>query len=179
LQLWAALPREYEETPAAFSHTPADRIPEIDLPGATVRLLVGSAFGQTSPVPTFSQTLYLDVQLAAGAAIELDNLPQECALYAPFGMIEIDGEPIGANIMAMLEPGEAVRVSSAAGARFVVIGGAPLDGKRFIFWNFVSGSRERIEQAASDWENNRFVPVPGDAEERIPLPNWPPTWRRD
>ena len=178
LQLWAALPREHEETPAAFSHTPADQIPEIALPGATVRLLVGSAFGQTSPVPTFSQTLYLDVQLAPGAAIELDDLPDETALYAPFGTIEIDGEPVAANTMAMLEPGAAVRVSAAAGARFVVIGGAPLDGKRFIFWNFVSSSRERIEQAARDWENDRFVPLAGD-NERIPLPQWPPTWRRD
>jgi redox-sensitive bicupin YhaK (pirin superfamily) len=178
LQLWAALPREHEEAPAAFSHTPSNQIPELALDGARVRVLVGSAFGLNSPVPTFSQTLYLDVQLDAGASIALDGLPEEAALYAPFGSIEVDGEPIGANTMAMLEPGAAVRVGSREGARFVVIGGAPLDGKRFIFWNFVSTSRERIEQAARDWEAKRFVPVPGD-DERIELPSWPPAWRRD
>lgn len=178
LQLWAALPREFEEAPAAFSHTPAADIPELELPGAKVRVLVGTALGRTSPVPTFSETLYLDIHLDPGAAIELDRLPEEAALYAPFGSIEIDGEPVPPNTMAMLEPGAAVRVASAQGARFVVIGGAPLDGRRFIFWNFVSSSRERIEQAARDWEEQRFVPVPGD-DERIPLPSWPPAWRRD
>ena len=176
LQLWAALPRAHEEAPAAFSHTPADQIPEVSLDGAMVRVLVGTALGKTSPVPTFAETLYLDVHLDAGAAIELDNLPEEAALYAPFGAIEVDGEPIAVNTMAMLEPGAAVRVSSGEGARFVVIGGAPLDGKRFIFWNFVSSSRERLEQAARDWEADRFVPVPGETE-RIPLPPLPSAWR--
>jgi redox-sensitive bicupin YhaK (pirin superfamily) len=99
-------------------------------------------------------------------------------LYAPFGAIEVDGEPIAAGTMAMLAPGAAVRVSSREGARFVVIGGAPLDGKRFIFWNFVSTSRERIEQAAHDWEAGRFVAVPGETE-RIPLPPLPAAWRHD
>ncbi len=178
LQLWAALPREHEEAPAAFSHTPADRIPEVQLDGARVRVLVGTALGRTSPVPTFAETLYLDVHLEAGAAIELDRLPDEVALYAPIGAIEIDGEAVAANTMAMLEPGAAVRVSSREGARFVVIGGAPLDGKRFIFWNFVSTSRERIEQAAHDWEADRFLAVPGETE-RIALPPLPPAWRRD
>ncbi|WP_137175928.1 pirin family protein [Massilia sp. HP4] len=176
LQLWAALPREHEEAPAAFSHTPADQIPEVSLDGVKVRVLVGTALGKTSPVPTFAETLYLDVHLDAGAAIELDKLPEEAALYAPFGAIEVDGEPIAANTMAMLEPGAAVRVSSGEGARFVVIGGAPLDGKRFIFWNFVSSSRERLEQAARDWDEDRFVPVPGETE-RIPLPPLPSAWR--
>jgi len=156
LQLWAALPREHEEAPAAFSHTPADRIPEVQLDGARVRVL----------------------HLNAGAAIELDRLPDEAALYAPIGAIEIDGEAVAANTMAMLEPGAAVRVSSREGARFVVIGGEPLDGKRFIFWNFVSTSRERIEQAAHDWEADRFVAVPGETE-RIPLPPLPAAWRHD
>lgn len=178
LQLWAALPREYEEAPAAFSHTPADRIPEVAFEGATVRVLAGTAFGQTSPVPTFSQTLYLDVQLAPGGAIELGGLPEESAVYAPIGAIEVDGEEIAVNTMAMLEPGASVRVSSQAGARFVLVGGAPLDGRRYIFWNFVSSSRERIERAARDWEAGGFVPVPGD-NERIALPAWPAAWKHE
>ncbi|MGH8854813.1 MAG: pirin family protein [Telluria sp.] len=178
LQLWAALPREYEEAPAAFSHTPAHAIPEVEFEGATVRVLVGTAFGQTSPVPTFSHTLYLDVQLAPGGSIDLGGLPEESAVYAPMGAIEVDGEAIPANTMAMLEPGLPVRLSSSAGARFVLIGGEPLDGRRYIFWNFVSSSRERIEQAARDWEGGGFIPVPGDSE-RIPLPAWPAAWRHE
>ena len=178
LQLWAALPRAHEEAPAAFSHTPADQIPELAFEGATVRVLVGTAFGRSSPVPTFSSTLYLDVQLAPGGSIELAGLPEESAVYAPIGAIEVDGEAIPANTMAMVEPGATVRVSSSAGARFVLVGGEALDGRRYIFWNFVSSRRERIEQAARDWEANAFVPVPGD-EERIPLPAWPAAWKHE
>jgi redox-sensitive bicupin YhaK (pirin superfamily) len=176
LQLWAALPRDQEEAPAAFSHTPADDIPELAFEGATVRVLVGTAFGRSSPVPAFGTTLYLDVQRAPGGAIALGGLPEECAVYAPIGTIAVDGEAVHANTMAMLEPGVPVRVTSSAGARFVLVGGAPLDGRRYIFWNFVSSRRERIEGAARDWEANAFVPVPGDAE-RIPLPAWPAAWR--
>jgi redox-sensitive bicupin YhaK (pirin superfamily) len=177
LQLWAALPREFEEAAPMFSHTPAADIPDVLFDGGELRVLVGSAFGHTSPVPTFSQTLYLDVKLEAGRAMELDKLPDEAALYPVEGDIAIDSELVPAHTMAMLEPGAAVRVSTEAGARFVVIGGAPLDGKRFIYWNFVSSSRERIERAASEWEHDRYAPVPGDTE-RIPLPPTPPSWKR-
>jgi redox-sensitive bicupin YhaK (pirin superfamily) len=177
LQLWAALPREHEEAAPMFSHTPAADIPEVRFEGGALRVLVGSAFGHTSPVPTFSQTLYLDVKLDAGRAMELDRLPEETAVYPVEGDIAIDGELVPAHTMAMLEFGAAVRVSSEAGARFVVIGGAALDGKRFIYWNFVSSSRERIERAASEWEQDRYAPVPGDSE-RIPLPPTPPSWKR-
>jgi redox-sensitive bicupin YhaK (pirin superfamily) len=177
LQLWAALPREHEETEACFSHTPADMIPDVPFDGGAVRVLIGTAFGHSSPVPTFSHTLYLDVRLEQGRAIELDRMPEEAALYAVSGDIAIDGELVPQHTMAMLEPGAPTRVSSQAGARFVVIGGAPLDGRRFIYWNFVSSSRERIERAASDWEQERYAPVPGDTE-RIPLPPNPPAWKR-
>jgi redox-sensitive bicupin YhaK (pirin superfamily) len=177
LQLWAALPREYEEAAPTFSHTPAADIPDVLFDGGEVRVLVGSAFGHTSPVPTFSQTLYLDVRLEPGRSMELDYLPDETALYPVEGDISVDGELVPANTMAMLEPGAAVRVNSEAGARFVVIGGAPLDSKRFIYWNFVSSSRERIERAASEWEQDRYAPVPGETE-RIPLPPTPPSWKR-
>jgi redox-sensitive bicupin YhaK (pirin superfamily) len=177
LQLWAALPREHEETEACFSHTPADMIPDVPFDGGAVRVLIGTAFGHSSPVPTFSHTLYLDVRLEQGRAIELDRMPEEAALYAVSGDIAIDGELVPQHTMAMLEPGAPARVSSQAGARFVVIGGAPLDGRRFIYWNFVSSSRERIERAASDWEQERYAPVPGDTE-RIPLPPNPPAWKR-
>lgn len=177
LQLWAALPREHEETAPDFSHTPSSEIPEVEFDGGMLRVLVGTAYGQTSPVPTFGETLYLDVHLEPGRLMALNDLPEEVALYPISGDLVIDGEEVPAYTMAMLEPGAPVRVETQAGTRFVLIGGAPLDGRRFIYWNFVSSSQERIEQAASDWEQERFTPVPGDRE-RIPLPPKPPSWKR-
>lgn len=175
LQLWAALPREHEETSPAFSHTPAADIPEYAGAGVKVRVLVGSALGLTSPVPTFSPTLYLDIELSAGGELTLDGLPEEVALYAPMGSIEIDGEVLAPDKMGYLDAPGKVVVTSRTGARAVLVGGAPLDGPRHIFWNFVSSSRERLERAARDWDAERFLPVPGDAE-RIELPNWPASW---
>lgn len=175
LQLWAALPRAHEETAPGFSHTSADAIPVVPFEGGEVRVLIGRAFGRTSPVATFSETLYLDVRLEPGRALLLDELPEEAAVYAVSGDIAVDAEALAPHTMAMLEPASAATVSTAAGARFVVIGGAALDGRRFIYWNFVSSSRERIEQAATDWEQQRYAPVPGETE-RIPLPPRPPSW---
>ncbi len=169
LQLWAALPREHEEDAPSFAHTPASAIPAIDFDGGHARVLIGSAFGLTSPVATFSETLYLDIKLAAGADLLLADLPAEAALYAVSGSIAIDGEAITPGMMAYLEGGAQARVSSPDGAQLVVIGGAPLDGHRFMFWNFVSSRKERIAQASSDWEQQRYARVPGETE-FIPLP---------
>lgn len=169
LQLWAALPQAQEETAPSFVHTPASAIPEAAFEGGRVRVLIGSAFGHTSPVATFSETLYLDVRLDAGRELVLDKLPQEVAIYAVTGAIEIDGEPVAPGTMAYLEDGSGARIGSAAGAQFAVIGGAPLDGKRYIFWNFVSSSKERLARAAEDWEQQRYASMPGETE-FIPLP---------
>jgi redox-sensitive bicupin YhaK (pirin superfamily) len=169
LQLWAALPREYEEAEPTFAHTPASAIPVAAFEGGEARVLIGSAFGQASPVATFSETLYLDIALGAGKEIRLDELPEEAAIYPVSGRIEIDGEALAPNLMALVEPGSAVTVGSESGARFVVIGGAALDGQRFISWNFVSSSKERIARAAQDWQQQRYARVPGETE-FIPLP---------
>lgn len=169
LQLWAALPREHEEVAPSFAHTPASAIPAIGFDGGHVRVLIGTAFGKTSPVATFSETLYLDVRLDAGSELVLDDLPQEAALYAVSGSIAVDGDTIDPNTMAYLENGAGARVTSVDGAQFVVIGGAPLDGHRYIFWNFVSSSKERIAIASDDWEQQKFAAVPGETE-FIPLP---------
>ena len=169
LQLWAALPRAHEEDAASFSHTPADAIPVAEFAGGQARVLIGSAFGLTSPVATFSETLYLDIRLDAGQELLLDDLPQEAAIYPVMGALAIDGVPLGANTMAYLEPGTGARISSKEGVQFVVIGGAPLDGHRFIFWNFVSSSKERVAKAGEDWEQQRYGSVPGETE-WIPLP---------
>ncbi|MES2152012.1 MAG: pirin family protein [Pseudomonadota bacterium] len=169
LQLWAALPRAFEETAPGFTRTPAAKIPVARPTGATVRVLIGNAFGLSSPVATFSETLYLDITLEAGAQLVLDDLPEEAAVYPVSGELTLDGELLGAHTMACLEAGSAPCLAAAQGAQCVVIGGAPLDGHRFLFWNFVASSKERLAKAAADWEQQSFAPVPGETE-FIPLP---------
>ena len=169
LQLWCALPVEHEEVAPAFIHTPASAIPQIDLPGARCRVLIGTAFGATSPVRAWSPTLYLDIALAAGAEIRIDDVASERAIYSVDGALDVDGERVEALQMAVLEAGASVSVRAERETRFVVIGGAPLDGHHFIWWNFVSSSRERIELAKADWTAQRFGSVPGETD-FIPLP---------
>jgi redox-sensitive bicupin YhaK (pirin superfamily) len=168
LQLWVALPEALEESAPAFSHTPASAIPEVELGGARVRVLVGSAFGASSPVPALSPTLYLDIALQPGAALTLPPLAQERALYAVDQGFAVDGVPVPVHTLAVLEKDATVQLSAPAGARLALVGGAPL-GHRHIWWNFVSSRRERIAQAADDWAAQRFDAVPGETE-FIPLP---------
>ncbi|KRB93878.1 pirin family protein [Duganella sp. Root198D2] len=172
LQLWAALPKAHEEEEPSFAHTPAAAIPEMVVDGAKVRVLIGSAFGHTSPVKTFSQTLYLDVSLKAGQQLALNGLPPEAAIYPVSGSVDIDGAPVPQHSMALLDTSNSQRVTASTDAQFVIIGGEPLDGQRFLFWNFVSSSKERLVQAADDWEAQRFARVPGETE-FIPLPKRP------
>jgi len=172
LQLWAALPKAHEEDEPSFTHTPAAAIPELEVDGAKVRVLIGSAFGHTSPVRTYMQTLYLDVSLRAGQELALAGLPQEAALYPISGELEIDGRALPLHTMALLDTATAQRVKANSAAQFVIIGGEPLDGHRFMMWNFVSSSKERLQQAAEDWDAQRFPRVPGETE-WIPLPKKP------
>lgn len=169
LQLWAALPVAHEEDEPGFCHTPSADIPELTVDGARVRVLIGTAFGRTSPVKTFSRTLYLDVMLKAGQELALSGLPEEAAIYPVGGDLEIDGTPLEKNNMALLDTGSTQLVKATSEAHFVVIGGEPLDGRRFMSWNFVSSSKERIVKAGEDWEAQRFDKVPGETE-WIPLP---------
>lgn len=169
LQLWAALPKAFEDVAPEFAHTPAEAIPVVSVGGAEVRVLIGEAFGQTSPVKTFSKTLYLDVTLAAGATLELPALAEELALYAVDGDLTVDGEPVAAHTLATLTPGAAVQVGSSVPARWVVIGGDALDAHRFIWWNFVASRKERIVQASDDWAAQKMGRVAGETE-FIPLP---------
>ena len=170
LQLWTALPRGHEEDDPSFSHTASSAIPELPVGDGRVRVLVGQAFGANSPVATFSRTLYLDVALPAGGRFELPALAPELAVYAVQTEVSVDGQPAAARAMAVLEPGMPAVISAAQAARFVVIGGDPLDGPRHMWWNFVSSDKERILRASADWEAQRMGKVPGDEEEFIPLP---------
>jgi redox-sensitive bicupin YhaK (pirin superfamily) len=169
IQLWAALPVSAEEVEPEFVHTPAAAIPEMQVGDADVRLLVGAAFGQRSPVKAHSETIYLDVKLPAGGAFELPALAPELGVYSVDNAIGIDGESIAAHTLVLLAPGSATRISAADGARLMVLGGEPLDGHRLMWWNFVSSRRERILQASDDWQAQAMGHVPGETE-FIPLP---------
>jgi hypothetical protein len=172
LQLWAALPQAHEEVEPSFAHTAAADIPSLRAQGTQVRVLVGEAFGVRSPVKTFSQTLYLDLALPAGGHFELPPLAQELAVYPVDGAVSLDGTAVAEHSMAMLPAGEGGVLSAPAATRVVVIGGEPLDGPRFITWNFVSSRRERILEAGADWAAQRIGHVPGETE-FIPLPGHP------
>ena len=169
IQLWAALPREHEEVTPDFEHTPADAIPSMVLNGTQVRVLIGEAFGNKSPVRTFAPTLYLDVQLAGDKAFELPPVAQELAIYTVDGDITVDGELLPAHRLAVLAPHAQVTLLAGQATRLMVIGGDALDGRLFMWWNFVSSRKERIVQASRDWEAQAMGHVPGDAE-LIPLP---------
>lgn len=170
LQLWVALPREREEIDPDFTHYPLASLPTIEAEGKHVRVVAGSAFGRASPVRTLSPLFYADVALDPGAALPLDSDHIDRAAYIVDGSIEIAGEAFDAGRMLVFRPGDDVTIRSASGAKFVVLGGEPLEGPRHIWWNFVSSSRDRIEQAKADWKSNRFDPVAGDGE-FIPLPD--------
>ena len=167
-QLWSALPAEHEEDAPAFSHTPASAIPVVALPGAIVRVLVGSAFGATSPVATLSPTLYLAIELEAGASLAVPAAAVERGIYSVDAEVTVAGASLPAGQMLVLgEEAEPV-VRATQATRLMVLGGAPL-GHRFMVWNFVSSRKERILQAQDDWEAQRFPAVPGETE-FIPLP---------
>ena len=172
LQLWCALPAADEEIEPSFAHTPAAAIPELEVGGARVRVLIGEAFGATSPVVVRSPTLYLDIALSVGDALPLPPA-EERAVYVVEGDAQLDGEDIPPGRMVVLQAGEEPMLSADADARVVLIGGASL-GPRHIWWNFVSSRKERIVQAADDWAAGRFAMVPGESE-FIPLPDHRPT----
>lgn len=172
LQLWAALPQAFEEVAPSFTHTAASAIPEVDEQGVRVRVLIGEAFGVHSPVTTFAPTIYLDVALTAGASFILPALAQELAVYLVDAGAEIDGTAVDAHTMTLLPEGQGGTVTVRQATRLMVIGGDPLDGPRYITWNFVSSRRERILEAGADWSAQRMGHVPGETE-FIPLPSVP------
>ena len=167
LQLWVAVPEEREEDEPGFQHVPAGSIPVVERAGASVRVLVGTAFGAVSPVRPASPTLYLDIALEAGASLTLPAAAER-AVYAIDAPIRLDGAAVPARTLALLDAGAPGLVEAAEGVRLVVVGGAPL-GERHMFWNFVSTRPERIAQACDDWQAQRMGQVPGETE-FIPLP---------
>ncbi|GGE94338.1 pirin family protein [Stappia taiwanensis] len=171
IQSWVALPIHAEETAPTFEHVGRANLPVLSDKGASVRVIAGELYGARSPVKTASETIYADISLEAGRSIPIDATHEERALYTVEGEVEISGERFGAGQLLVFKPGDAITVRAAGGpARFLLLGGEPMDGPRHIWWNFVSSSKERIDQAKEDWKQRRFDTVPGDETEFIPLP---------
>jgi redox-sensitive bicupin YhaK (pirin superfamily) len=170
IQTWMALPEDREEDDPAFLHHRAEALPLIDTDGVTARLIAGSALGQTSPLTTASETLYADVQMAHGRSMPIDAAYEERALYTISGEIEVAGDSFEPAQLLVLRPRDAITVRAKSDARFMLFGGAPMEGPRYIWWNFVSSRLERIEAAKEEWAKGRFDTVPGDEAEFIPLP---------
>lgn len=168
IQSWFALPKAHEETEPTFHHHPASSLPEIEKPGARLRLIAGSAFGATSPAQVFAPMVYIDAQLSDGAALPLPD-DEERAVYVAIGEVILDGNVYESGTMLVLKPGAQPRIVARGAARLMVLGGAPLDGERNLWWNFVSSSKDRIEQAKADWRAGNWPKVPGETE-FIPLP---------
>jgi redox-sensitive bicupin YhaK (pirin superfamily) len=169
IQAWIALPADKEETEPAFEHYPDSAIPAIERDGLRLRLIAGEAFGLSSPVKTLSPLFYLEARGEPGASLTLPQDLGERAVYPIEGHLEIGGEELGPGEMAVLAEGRDQKIELRAEARFMALGGAPLESKRHIWWNFVSSRSERIEQAKADWREGRFASVPGEVE-FIPLP---------
>ncbi|MEQ8451307.1 MAG: pirin family protein [Nitratireductor sp.] len=170
LQTWLALPEDREEIAPMFENTPKADLPVIDAEGLAGRIIIGGFDGLSSPVRTASDTLYADLRLAAGARVRIPAEAEERAIYVLDGEVTVSGDVFAADRLLVLRPGDEIVVSSERGAHFMLFGGASLGSPRHIWWNFVSSSKERIEQAKQEWRSGRFDIVPGDEEEFIPLP---------
>lgn len=175
LQAWVALPARHEETDPGFVHYGQDAQAVTEGEGVRAQIVAGSLFGQTSSVQTLSPLFLADVTLTAGAQAPLAADYEERAAYVARGAVEIDGQRFEAGRLVVLAPGRPVAIRAITSARVALLGGEPLDGPRYVWWNFVSSRRDRIEQAREDWARNRFgQTVPEDATEFIPAPAWTP-----
>lgn len=171
LQTWLALPDDKEEIDPAFAHTAKENMPIIDLAGVTGRVVMGALDGISSPVETFTDTLYADLALAAGRRFPFSAAHEERAIYILSGSLIVAGDRFAADQLLVFRPGDEITLEGGPeGCHLMLFGGAALNSKRYIWWNFVSSSKERIEQAKEEWRTARFDIVPGDEEEFVPLP---------
>lgn len=168
LQTWVALPVEFEETDPRFEHYSANEIPSLTRNGADIRVIIGAAYGATSPVRTESETLYVELKLDEGASLPLPQT-EELAVYVIAGDVAVDNELLAPCVLAVLDDDASASIEAKSAAHVMLCGGGRLEGDRIIWWNFVSSSRDRLERAKHDWNENRFDPVPGETD-FIPLP---------
>jgi redox-sensitive bicupin YhaK (pirin superfamily) len=170
LQTWLALPDDKEEVAPTFENTARGTLPVFDGDGVSGRVVIGAFDGMRSPVHFPADTLYCDIRLAAGAKVKIPADAEERAIYVLDGEVSIMGDRFDGNRLLVFKPGAEIVVSAATPTHFMLFGGASLGSRRYIWWNFVSSSRERIEQAKEEWRTGRFDIVPGDEEEFVPLP---------
>jgi redox-sensitive bicupin YhaK (pirin superfamily) len=170
IQSWVALPKSHEEIAPAFVHHGRDELPAIEAEGKQVRLIAGSFYGMRSPVETLTETIYADVILEAGAGLPFPAQHEERAVYTLTGNVDIAGDTFGPGQLLVFRPGDEITIKAVSPARFLLLGGEPMDGPRHIWWNFVSSSKDRIEDAKEQWRNGKFPRVPGEVE-FIPLPD--------
>lgn len=169
LQSWVALPIDHEECEPEFFHHKSETLPEVNIPGIKLRIIAGTAYGQKSPAKIYSPLFYVEAKLAAGESLTLPKEYSERAAYVISGELETDGDVIKALSMAVFEKGEAV-IKAKTDTHVMLLGGEPFAEPRYIYWNFVSSSQERLDKAKLDWKEGRFGKVPGDENEFIPLP---------
>lgn len=170
MQTWVALPKSAEETAPAFFHHAAASLPQQRRDGVWLRVIAGRAYGEESPVKVFADTLNVALDLDADAEIDLDTGHVQRSLYVLEGEAQLDGVDIPARYLVLPEAGARGRLRAKTPLKAMLMGGEPLDGPRHLWWNFVSSSTERIEQAKRDWREGRFGLIPGDDQEFIPLP---------
>jgi hypothetical protein len=175
MQTWLALPDGQEEIAPAFDHVPAQELPLVEDGGASARVLMGTLWGATAATPQHSPTIYADIMLDAGGSIPIDSEADERGVMLVGGEAELDGQQLDAFALYILRPGHQPRLTSVSGGRLMLMGGQAFSTRRYVFWNFVSSSRDRINQAKEDWKALRFDLIPGDDQEYIPLPEVPLT----
>jgi redox-sensitive bicupin YhaK (pirin superfamily) len=174
MQTWIALPDGREEVAPAFDHVADDQLPVIADAGVHARVLMGTLWGKSAGTRCDSPTIYADIELTGGS-LPIDTDADERAVMLVGGEAELDGQTLDPFALYVLRPGHEAKLSSAAGGRIMLMGGEAFSTRRYVFWNFVSSSRDRINQAKEDWKALRFKLIPGDDQEFIPLPEIPIT----
>jgi redox-sensitive bicupin YhaK (pirin superfamily) len=169
IQSWVALPKAHEDAAPSFSHHAAATLPRIRLPGADLRLIAGTAFGEKSPAPALSPMFYLAVEMEAGATLTLPAEHEERGVFLVQGSLLVSDLPLPERHLAFLPAGKTVQVKAQAASRLMLLGGEKMDGPRFIWWNYVASSKDRIEAAKRKWREQQFATIPGETE-FIPLP---------
>jgi len=164
IQTWIALPKSNEHVAPAFEHHPKASLPMLEAPGVQLRLIAGRGFGLTAPATTYSPMVYAAVEMAAGALLEFPPEYEERAVYVAKGNVNVDGESTPEAHLALLDPGAVVSIEARSAATLMLLGGAPMDGDRHIWWNFVASDQTLIEAAKQRWRDGRFPEVPGETE---------------
>jgi redox-sensitive bicupin YhaK (pirin superfamily) len=175
MQTWLALPDGQEEIEPAFEHVGQSALPLVEGEGVSARVLMGTLWGKTAGVTEHSQTIYADILLDSGASVPIDAWADERAVLVTEGVASLDGQKLDLYTLYILAPGEPMTLRGETPSRVMLLGGEAFATKRHVWWNFVSSSRDRINQAKDDWKARRFPIVPGDEEEFIPIPEIPLT----